>query len=114
MTCWNRKGPSASCSQKIESIIISKMSFSVITIPLELKNTEKQSHPIIPSALTLNWTQSTLLVTAKPRLIHVMTRQKGMICHYRVHVCTALESSDSMLAQPHEVWRVVAVDSAES
>lgn len=37
------------------------------------------------------------LVTAKPRLIYLISRWRSMICHSREHISTSLESSGGVL-----------------
>ncbi|CAI9616427.1 unnamed protein product, partial [Staurois parvus] len=38
-----------------------------------------------------------LLVTAEPRHVHQISRQRSVICHSREHVSTAVEFSGGML-----------------
>ena len=67
---------------------------------------EKQSHTIIPPPpnFTLGTMQSDkyiLLATAKPRLVHQISRWRVVIRHSRERVSTALESSGPAVTPLH-------------
>ena len=83
-SCWNRKEPSPNCSHKVGSIELSNISWYAEAFSVLFTGTkgpspapEKQPHTIIPPPPTLHLAQcsqtnTVLLATAKPRLVHQM------------------------------------------
>lgn len=50
------------------------------------------------------------LFLIKPRIIHRIAKQRSMICHYREHLFTALESRGAMLTPLHPVLCIALGD----
>ncbi|KAI4872673.1 hypothetical protein NFI96_021153 [Prochilodus magdalenae] len=120
-SCWNRKGPSPNCPHKVGSMEWSRVSWSAEALRVPLTGTKGRSptpehhpHTIIPPPpnSTLGTVQSDKYRspgTAKPRLVHRITRRRSVIGHSREHASTALESRGGALHHcvPRSALRLV-------